>query len=131
MLLPGTYMAYMGQELAMERRIGLFDREPISAREGDPTFKPFFAQALALSTRIKAEAPLFDARLLGDGIVLIERSGPGCLYRAVLNLDGRSGRLALPRELKLKGTPLMGDRVQAAGDSIILGRSPLVLRISP
>ena len=131
MLLPGTYMAYMGQELAMERRIGLFDPEPISASEGDPTFRPFFAQALALSTRIKAEAPLFDARLLGDGIVLIERSGPGRLYRAVLNLDGRSGRLALPRGLELKGTPLMGDGAEAAGDSMILGRSPLVLRISP
>jgi glycosidase len=129
MLLPGTYLAYMGEELAMERRIGLFDREPMRAEEGDPTFKAFFAEALSLSKRIKAEAPLFDARLLAEGVVLVERRGQGRRYAAFLNLDGRSGRIEIPRGVALRGKALMGDGVEAEGASLFLGREPLVLEI--
>jgi hypothetical protein len=127
MLLPGAYMAYMGQELAYERRIGLFDREPMLPEEGDPSFKGFFAEALALTKRIKAEAPLFDARLLAEGVVLVERHGAGKRYVAVLNLDGRSGRLRLPSGHSLEGTPAMGGSAEVNGSSLVLGREPLVL----
>ena len=126
MLLPGTYMAYMGEELAMERRIQLFDREPMLSEEGDPTFKPFFAQALSLSKRIKAEAPLFDAELLAEGVVLVRRHGKGPSYAAVLNLDGRSGRIELPRGLKLEGELLMGEATEANLSSLMLGQGPLI-----
>jgi glycosidase len=133
MLLPGTYLAYMGEELAMERRIGLFDREPMKEEEGDPAFTPFFVEALSLSKRIKAEAPLFDAALLAEGVVLVRRRGEGRSYAAILNLDGRSGRVELPRETKLEGEPLMGDRGDAIEGSaanscsLTLGREPLVI----
>ncbi len=148
MLLPGTYLAYMGEEMAMERRIGLFDREPMLPEEGDPTFRPFFAEALALSNRIKAEAPFFDVKLLSEGVVLAERHGPGkrytqvasgdlsdqlplsqrenARYAAILNLDGRSGRIDLPPGLKLEGMPLMGEEIETNGDSCVLGREPFV-----
>jgi glycosidase len=142
MLLPGTYLAYMGQELAMERKIGLFDREPMEASEGDPSFRPFFARALALSKRIKAEAPLFDARLLAEGVVLVERGErrtdgkPGRRYAALLNLDGRSGRIELPRGIALEGKVLIGKRIEldaeggaAGGGSIALGSEPLLLEL--
>jgi glycosidase len=132
MLLPGTYLAYMGEELAMERRIGLFDREPMKAEEGDPGFKPFFARALALSKRIKAEAPLFDADLLAEGVVLLRRTGKGKSYSAILNLDGRSGRIELSRggrdwRAKLEGELLMGKAVEADEGGLVLGREPLVV----
>jgi glycosidase len=127
MLLPGAYLAYMGEELAMERRIGLFDREPMREEEGDPSFKAFFAEALALTRRIKIEAPIFDARLLAEGVVLIQRQGVGKKYAAILNLDGRSGRIGLPRGLTLKGRWQMGESPEAGGDSLELSREALVL----
>ena len=130
MLLPGAYLAYMGQELAMERRIGLFGRETMRADEGDPSFRPFFSASLALSRRIKAEAPFFDARLLVEGVVLVERCGPGARYAAVLNLDGRSGRIGLPGGLSLEGRILLGEGPQAShpdSGGLDLGPEPLVL----
>jgi glycosidase len=127
MLLPGAYLAYMGQELAMERRIGLFDREPMQAEEGDPSFKAFFAEALSLAKRIKAEAPLFDARLLGEGVVLVERQGSGRRYSALLNLDGRSGTMRLPGDMSLEGRPLMGTLEGLKGPFLSLGQEPLVV----
>jgi hypothetical protein len=127
MLLPGTYLAYMGEEFAMERRIGLFDREPMLPGEGDPSFRSFFAEALSLTTRIKTEAPLFDARLIGEGVVLVQRHGGVKRYTALLNLDGRSGTVKLPKGPKLEGPPLMGGEIETNGGSFILGREPLIL----
>ncbi len=134
MLLPGTFMAYMGEALAMERRIGLFERESMLVEEGDGAFKPFFARALSLSKAIKAEAPLFDARLLAEGVVLVRRHGKGRSYRAILNMDGRSGRIELPLggaalEETLDGEVLMGERVESGSTSLLLGREPLVVRV--
>lgn len=137
MLLPGAYLAYMGEELAMERRIGLFDREPMLEEEGDPSFTPFFAEALSLSRTIKAEAPLFDARLLAEGLVLIERRARGSLpgggaalrYAALLNLDGRSGRIALPPSLgeAAQARVALGSAPRLDGSTLELGLEPLVL----
>lgn len=142
MLLPGTFLAYMGQEQAMTRRIGLFDREAMRPEEGDASFKGFFAEALALSRKIKAEAPVFTARLLAEGLVLIERKpgqgGAACrkAYAALLNLDGRSGRVELPVGIDLEGAALMGERISAraggaagCGGAIELGPDPLVMEL--
>jgi glycosidase len=126
MLLPGTFLAYMGEELAMERRIGLFDREPMLEEEGDPSFKDFFVRALSLSRRIKAEAPIFDARQVAEGVVYVERSGEKASFGALLNLDGRSGALALPREARLDGAILEGEALETRGGSVILGAEPYV-----
>jgi glycosidase len=128
MLLPGTYLAYMGEELAMERQIPLFDRETMKAEEGYPEFRPFFSRALSLSKRIKAEAPLFDAELLSEGVVLVRRHGKGRSYMAVLNLDGRSGRIELPRGLEFEGEPLMGEAAETGSSSLLLAQEPLVAR---
>jgi glycosidase len=134
MLLPGAFMAYMGEELAMERRIGLFEPEPMSAAEGDPAFRPFFTSSHELSRRIKREAPTFDARLLAAGVLLVERRGEKAGYLAILNLDGRSGRLRLApeaaRAIRLaleKGPPLRGAAPELAGDSLALGLEPVLL----
>jgi hypothetical protein len=127
MLLPGTYLAYMGEELAMERRIGLFEHETMHADEGDPSFGLFFARALFLAKKIKAKAPYFDARLLAEGLVLVKRRGREQCYTAILNLDGRSGRVELPKPLS--GTVLMGEMPAGGSGSqgLSLGPEPLVL----
>ena len=120
-------MAYMGEELAMERRIGLFDKETMRPGEGEPAFRPFFAQALALAKRAKAQAPLFDAALLAEGVVLIELHGEGARYSALLNLDGRSGRVSLPSGRHLEGRGLLGEAPERFGASLELGAEPLLL----
>jgi glycosidase len=127
MLLPGAFMAYMGEELAMERRIGLFDKETMRPEEGEPAFRPFFAQALALAKKAKAEAPLFDAELLVEGVVLVVLRGEGSRYSALLNLDGRSGRVALPADSRLEGRSLLGPAPERFGASLELGAEPLLL----
>jgi glycosidase len=133
MLLPGTYMAYMGEELAMTRRISLFDAEPMKEEEGDPSFRPFFKRALSLAKAIKTEAPFFDASLLAEGVVLVRRHGGGRSYTAILNLEGRSGRIGLPRDRErdwaaiFGGEVLMGERAETSEGNLELVREPLVL----
>jgi hypothetical protein len=130
MLLPGTYLAYMGEELAMERRIGLFDKETMREEEGDPSFKGFFVEALALSRRIKTEAPVFDASVLAEGLVLFERSGGGKRYGALLNLDGRSGILELHPDIAKRvigrGATLHGRQLAVEGRRLTLDHEPQV-----
>jgi glycosidase len=120
MLLPGAFLAYMGEEFAMERRIGLFDKESMKAEEGDPSFRPFFAAALALATRVKKEAPLFDASLLAEGVVMIRRSGKRASYVAILNLDGRTGWLKLPDGAALAGETVFGQEAKQGQDGLSL-----------
>jgi glycosidase len=131
MLLPGAFLAYMGQEEAMSRRIGLFDAEPMRAEEADPSFKPFFSESLSLSRRIKTEAPVFDVRLLAEGIVLVERRGSRSCFRALLNLDGRSGRLELPRGDLFDGDLVVGEAPSIEGSSLDLSREPFIVSIRP
>jgi glycosidase len=127
MLLPGAYMAYMGEELAMTRRIGLFDRETMQENEGDPSFKGFFTEAMALSRRIKTEAPVFEATMPAEGVVVVERRGEGRRYIAVLNLDGRSGKLNIPSPRIHSPKILLGD-ISGWNDGILnLGPEPLIL----
>jgi glycosidase len=127
MLLPGTYMAYMGEELAMERRIGLFDRETMKEDEGDSSFNGFFTEALALSRRIKTEAPVFEASMPAEGVLLVERHGEARRFTAVLNLDGRSGKLNIPSPRMHSPKKLLGD-ISGWNDGILnLGFEPLIL----
>ena len=132
MLLPGAFMAYMGQERAMDRRIGLFDAEPILPAEGNGSFTPFFAKALSVTRHIKESAPLFDARLLADGVVLVERRprGGGGGYAALLNLDGRSGKYDSPEIFARRGEDLITGMTVDAGRYAELNPEPIVIRVA-
>jgi glycosidase len=132
MLLPGAFMAYMGEEVAMERHIGLFDKASMKAEEGDPSFKSFFAKALAITTNIKKETLFSDASLLAEGVVLIKRSGPGASYTAVLNLDGRTGWVELPFGTDLAGESIFGQKAKLGSDGrrLELGLESFIVRHS-
>jgi len=133
MLLPGAFMAYMGQELALSERIGLFDRQPMDRTAGDPAFRAFFARAQALTKRIRAEAPLFDARLLAEGLLLVERrahAGGGASYAALLNLDGRSGKLGATAP-RLRGAELLSGADAEIGPGAFVPAEPLVFGLPP
>jgi glycosidase len=133
MLLPGAFLAYMGQELAMDRRIGLFDAEPILPGEGDGSFTPFFAKALSVAREIKESAPLFDSQLLAEGLVLFQRrphSRAGGGYAALLNLDGRSGKISLPELTSMRGEDLISGLEVEIGSSLEIGPEPLVIGVA-
>jgi len=146
MLLPGTFMAYMGQELALRKRIGLFDLETMDEKDADRGFRAFFSAAHALSRKIKAEAPIFDAVLLAEGLVMVTRSaareGAGSprigaatapRYVAILNLDGRSGSMNIPSIPPLEAGDLLDGREIAlrreerGGARLDIGPEPAIM----
>lgn len=100
-LLPGISFAYMGQEYAVAHRPSLFDRDPVRWDRGDPVFKDRFATLASATKRIKMNAPRFSWTVLADGVVRFDRRGEDRSYAALLNLDGRTGSVAL-------GEPIVG-----------------------
>ncbi len=120
----------------MSRRIGLFDLETIRPEEGDSSFTPFFAAALALSTKIKIEAPVCNLRLVAEGVVRIERrgiragAGADAGYVALLNLDGRSGAVEPAWLDGAAGKELLGGSVYPIGERFDLPREPVLFRLA-
>lgn len=96
MLLPGTFFAYMGQECAMTHRPSLFDKDAVDWASGDQAFERWFQAAHRATKAVRAREPAFSVRELAAGVVLVERSGGLKPVAALLNLDGRSGRITVP-----------------------------------
>jgi len=127
-LLPGSTFVYMGQEAGIATYPSLFEKEPVPWDQGDHRFAAFFAAVLCAARTIKQTAPRFAYRLLGEGLVLLERRGPDVAYAALCNLDDRSGKVALP--YPLSGTDLLsGAPVHLAG-TIAIPRGALVVRLA-
>ena len=139
MLLPGAFLAYMGEELALSERIGLFDGQPMNRGSGDLAFRDFFAKAHALTRRIKAEAPIFEARQLAEGLVLAERyeagsggsgdASPRPRYAALLNVGGLSGKLREAGTPRLEGAELLSGGAVSIGPGLPIPSEPLVMRL--
>lgn len=133
MLLPGAFLAYMGEELALTEHIGLFDRQPMDRSSGSREFSDFFARAHAFTKRTRAVAPFFDAKALGEGLILITRTRSGAgrdspgepVVAAMLNLDGRSGRFpaSCPR---LSGRDVLSGAMCEIGPGSPVEREPVL-----
>ena len=72
--LPGVALTYMGQELALEHRPSLFERDPIEPSGGDPHFEQFFVSSLKATTEAKRDAPFFSWSIFDDDVVFCLRS---------------------------------------------------------
>jgi len=72
--LPGVALAYMGQELALDHRPSLFERDSIEPAGGDPNFEQFFVSSLKATIEAKREAPFFSWSILNDDAVFCLRS---------------------------------------------------------
>ena len=137
MLLPGAFMAYMGEEFAIEKKPNLFEFDPVDWDSGDEAFFAFFKRALTVAKSIKAEAPLFSVQTLTEGVVLIERRGKGSAYAAILNLDGRSGFIRLAQPIVggviAKAWGQAGEAAEKEDKIVIelfeLRKEPLVIRL--
>jgi len=89
----------MGQECAMTHRPSLFDKDVVDWASGDQEFELWFQAAHLATKAVRAREPAFAVRELASGVVLVERSGGVKPVAALLNLDGRSGRIALPEPI--------------------------------
>lgn len=125
MLLPGTFFAYMGQERAIARRPSLFDKDAVDWASGDDGFEAWFGKAHKATKSVRAREPEFGATELADGVVLVERYGGARPVAALLNLDGRSGKVALPAPIS--GTDLLSGARTGLEGSIELGGEPVVV----
>lgn len=126
-LLPGCTFAYMGQERGIDRYPSLFEKESVDWKSGSDEFAAFFKKCFALTQGIKGEAEKFSYRILAEGLVLLERSGPAGRYAALCNLDDRSGFITL--QDKIQGTELLtGKEVSLAG-KIALPRGALIVKV--
>lgn len=104
MLLDGLFFAYAGEERAIAKRPSLFDKDVVDLCAGDPSFERWFEKAHKATKAIRAELPLFSVSELAEGLVLVRRSGGvgkggERKVTALLNLDGRSGKVLLPETL--------------------------------
>jgi len=126
MLLPGAFMAYMGQEVGLEKSIGLFDRNPMDLSQGDPAFGLYFERAHRLSRQARSESSDFQVRQIVEGVVELKRGGEKASYVALLNLDGRSGRIRLDRAIE--GEELLQGKTVTIGPECELSLEPLVVR---
>jgi glycosidase len=129
MLLPGAFMAYMGEEEAIAARPSLFDPDPVAWNSGSPEFRAFFGAFHAYAKDLKIRAPVSDMEEIAAGVVLARRSTRGgkTVAVAILNLDGRSGCVELPSVWDGKD-PFTGESLKA-GLGFQLPREPFVLEI--
>lgn len=72
--LPGLSMTYMGQELALDHRPDLFERDPIQPEHGDREFERYFRESLRATKEAKRRAPFFSWSVGESGTVYCLRS---------------------------------------------------------
>ncbi|HUX42691.1 MAG TPA: alpha-amylase family glycosyl hydrolase [Rectinemataceae bacterium] len=126
MLLEGCFFAYAGQELAIDERPGLFDRNPVPWSKGDKTFYPWFSKAHEVTKAIRAREDRFAAREIAEGLVLIERSGGPRPVTALLNLGGLSGNATLSR--RISGIDLISGAAVELEGRIAIPREGLLVQ---
>jgi hypothetical protein len=115
----------MGQECAIIRKPGLFDKDAVDWASGDQAFEDWFAKAHHATKAIRAREPHFSTRELAVGVVLNERTGRRRPVAALLNLDGRSGKVTLPHPVSgrdiLSGCDIeLEDSVELSGEPVVV-----------
>jgi len=127
MLLDGAFLAYMGQERAIAHRPSLFDNDPVNWSSGDASFEAWFASAHRATRAIRGREPIFAARELAAGVVLLQRSGGPQPVVSLLNLDGRSGSVDL--SIPIKGRDVIGGNRVEFGTALTLSAEPMVIAL--
>lgn len=125
-LLPGCTFVYMGQEYAIDEYPTLFEKNPVPWEQGEAQFKTLFVNIFSATQTIKAHAPHFAYRELGEGVVLIERKGKNGQYKALCNLDDRTGFIEL--DSVLEGTDMLTGKAVTLKGRIELPRGVLLLK---
>ena len=138
MLLEGCFFAYAGEEAAIAKKPSLFERDPVDWASGDRDFEEWFGRAHRATKAVRGRAPLFAARELSSGVVLVERRGAAAAggggnggaggVAAFLNLDGRSGKVDLPGPLE--GRDLLTGAAISLSGRAELGEEPIFVELA-
>jgi len=125
MLLPGAFLVWDGEESGLTKNVPLFEKEKIKWEEGDESFKPFFAQMLGLSKRIKRTCRQFSMEEIGTGIVRLEWSGDGKSYTAIVNLEDKYGDIPVPGTIR--GRELLSGSDVRIDHTLRISKEPLLI----
>jgi hypothetical protein len=129
----------MGQEFAIESRPSLFDKDVLPWEKGDKSFRDFFKASLAATRRAKDSAPRFSWTSLGEGLLRLERrgvisptasgatSGSASRFVAIVNLDGRTGRMELAKPIEGRDL-LTGKDIRLSG-SVEIPRGAILVEV--
>jgi glycosidase len=137
MLLEGCFFAYAGEEAALTEKPGLFEHDPVDWAAGDGAFEEWFGRAHRATRAARGRAPFFAARELAAGVVLVERRGTvgaggagggSGSVAALLNLDGRSGKVDLPEPIE--GRDLLSGAAVSLSGRVELGDEPLLVELA-
>ncbi len=74
--LPGVAMTYMGQELALDHRPDLFEKDAMKPQLGDLSFEQYFLKVLRAVREAKEKAPHFSWSRAGDSILCLRSVEP-------------------------------------------------------
>jgi len=141
LFIPGLAFAYMGQELALERKPELFEKDPVDWASGDESFRDYFVSVMAACRAAKREAPRFSWKEVGKGVFLLERApGPATgdadreatksrRFAALVNLEGWSATIRFDEPLR--GRDLVTGETGSLEGEIIAPEKPLILEIFP
>jgi len=151
LFIPGLVFAYMGQELALERKPGLFEKDPVDWEAGDESFREYFVQAVAACRDAKRRAPFFSWKEPGKGVYLLERSGRAAhdsrgagrgagqgaaagsvipespRFALLVNLEGWNSTLRFAEPLR--GRDLMTGKTVILEGEIVPPENPLILEL--
>ena len=128
LFIPGIAFAYMGQELAIDHKPELFEKDPVDWASGDAAFRGWFGAAFSACQKAKAKAPFFSWTEVGKGVYLLKRAAaaarePG--FAALLNLEGWTGLIELATPLR--GRDLVTGATVSLEGEIVSPKNPLIL----
>ncbi len=125
-LLHGVTFAYMGQEYAITEYPSLFERMVVPWETKDTVFFEFFQACFELTQKIKTHTSQCAVKLIGDGLVWLERRGTKH-YGALLNLGGKRGDFTLP--FPIKGVDCFQGKSVSLEGKLTLPEEPVVVEM--
>jgi len=81
--LPGVAMTYMGQELALNHKPDLFEKDPIDRAKGDSEFLRYFLASHSAAKEAKRQAPFSHGQ--HKMVCIIFCAASKCLLSLVLS----------------------------------------------
>ncbi len=126
MLLPGTPLIYMGQELMINKLPNLFEKNSVRWNEGDYEFLNYYKKIISISKEIKKNCKFFKTSFITNGILKIDWEGEEN-YTAILNLEDKSG--ILETNLNISGIDLITGENFAIENIFNINKNPIILKL--
>lgn len=123
--LPGCTFVYMGQEWGIIEYPSLFEKQPVPWETKNKKFYDFFTNCFSYTQNIKRNKTTFSYEMLGDGIVLMRRTGKHKRWHAICNLYAHKGFITIPETVS--GKELFSKNAIALTGKIAIPESCLLI----